>query len=123
DKMFADERLLSYEEAYHPNGVIGNTIVINGTVDPKLTVNDEQVRLRLLNGTNTRAYTFSLSNGATFTQIAADGRILPEPLERDKVTLAPSERAEIVVNFKEMTDDNIALIAGENTTILPFERT
>lgn len=123
DKMFADEQLLSYEEAYHPNGVVGNTILINGTVNPKLTVNDEQVRLRLLNGSNTRTYTFSLNNDKNFIQIAADGGILPEPLETDAITLAPAERAEIIVDFSAMTEDDIALIAGEDTKILPFTRT
>ncbi|HLR42017.1 MAG TPA: multicopper oxidase domain-containing protein [Pseudogracilibacillus sp.] len=82
DKIFTEDKQLDYATAYHPNGTFGNTILINGTVNPKLTIPKEKVRLRLLNGSNSRAYTFSLSNGASFEQIASDGGLLNEAVEK-----------------------------------------
>src|SRR5699024_7016832 len=75
----------------------------------------EKVRLRLLNGSNMRNYTFILSNGEAFEQIATDGGLLNDPIEREKIELTPSERAEIVVDFSEIDDlDDLALIRVDN---------
>src|SRR5690625_6491765 len=73
DKTFTEDRQLDYKAVRDPDGTMGETLLINGTVNPKLTVGKEKVRLRLLNGSNMRNYTFKLSNGEAFEQIATDG--------------------------------------------------
>lgn len=95
--------------------------MVNGTIDPKLTVTKPVMRFRLLNGANARNYTFRLSNGAEFTQVASDGGLLDEPVETDSLTLAASERAEIVLDFSKFEDEDIAIINEEGVELLPFE--
>lgn len=79
------------------------------------------MRFRILNGSNARNYTFRLSNGAAFTQIASDGSLLREPVETDEITLAAAERAEILIDFSKMDEEEVAITDGEGTVLLPFE--
>src|SRR5699024_7064664 len=83
----------------------------------------EKIRLRLLNGSNARNYTFKLNTGDSFEQIATDGGFLNEPEKLNEITLTPSERAEIVIDFSQFnTEDELALINEEDgSTLLPFE--
>ncbi|MFJ6208907.1 multicopper oxidase family protein [Lysinibacillus sp. NPDC092081] len=124
DKTFDDKKQLNYNAVKNEDGTIGNTLLINGTLNPKLTVNKEKVRLRLLNGSNARNYTFKLNSGDSFLQIATDGGFLNEPVTLKEITLTPSERAEIVVNFSQIKKvNNLALINEDGTVLLPFEVT
>src|SRR5690625_7428870 len=105
------------------DGTIGETSLVNGTLNPKLTVNQEKVRFRLLNGSNARNYTFKLNTGDSFVQVATDGGFLNEPKKLNEITLTPSERAEIVIDFSQLnTEDDLALIHEEDgSLLLPFE--
>src|SRR5699024_7679987 len=122
DRTFDDEKQLNYSAAMNEDGTIGETSLINGTLNPKLTVNQEKVRLRLFNGSNARNYTFKLNTGDSFLQVATDGGFLNEPKKLDEITLTPSERAEIVIDFSQLyTEDELALINEANGSILlPF---
>ncbi len=77
----------------------GDKAVVNGKVWPYLNVNQGKYRFRMLNGSNSRVYTLRLSNGAPFHQIGSDGGLLAAPVARDSVTIAPGERADVVVDF------------------------
>ncbi|ARK24114.1 copper oxidase [Sporosarcina sp. P37] len=122
DRKFDDKKQLNYSIAKNEDGTIGDTLLINGTLNPKLTVNKEKVRLRLLNGSNARNFTFKLNTGDPFVQIATDGGLLNEPVTLNEVTLTPSERAEIIVDFSQVnTTDELALIDEEGAVLLPFE--
>lgn len=122
DKVFDDKYQLNYKSAMNDDGTTGDTLLINGTVNPKLTVNQEKVRLRLLNGSNARNYTFKLNTEDAFVQIATDGGFLNEPISLNEITLTPSERAEIIVDFSQLKpDSDIALIDEEGSVLLPFE--
>ena len=127
DRTFDDNKQLNYSAAMNEDGTIGETSLINGTLNPKLTVNQEKVRLRLLNGSNARNYTFKLNTGDSFVQVATDGGFLNEPKKLDEITLTPSERAEIVIDFSKFnTEDELALINTEDedgSILLPFEVT
>lgn len=121
DRAFDENGQLDYSRAMNPDGTIGNTLLINGTVNPRLTVPGGKVRLRLLNGSNARNYTFRLSSGATFEQIATDGGLLNQPVPMKEVTLTPSERAEIVVDFSAMEKSpDLALMDDQGAVLLPF---
>jgi FtsP/CotA-like multicopper oxidase with cupredoxin domain len=82
------------------DGVLGDTILVNGTVAPHLDVTTERVRLRLLNGSSARMYDFALADGREFDLIATDGGLLEAPVAATSVPLSPGERAEIVVTMK-----------------------
>nr|WP_081242973.1 multicopper oxidase domain-containing protein [Sporosarcina sp. P33] len=122
DRFFTEQRQLDYKTAMNDDGTIGDTLLVNGTADPFLTVGKEKVRLRLLNGSNARNYTFSLNTGDSFVQIATDGGFLNEPVTLNEVTLTPSERAEIVVDFsKADTSKGVSLVNEDGSVLLPFE--
>jgi blue copper oxidase len=78
-------------------GGVGDTVLVNGTAAPYLDVRTERVRLRLLNASSARAYTFGFSDGRSFALIGTDGGLLPAPHSMSRIRLSPGERAEIVV--------------------------
>lgn len=82
-------------------GFRGSEILVNGAIRPKLTVPGGLVRLRVLNASNARVYDFSFGDGRTFHQVGTDGGLLPAPMGRTTLQLAPAERAEIVVDFAD----------------------
>ena len=122
DRLFDENKQLNYDRLMNQDGTLGDVSIVNGTINPKLTVTKPVMRLRLLNGANARNYTFRLSNGASFTQIASDGGLLGEPVETDTLTLAASERAEILIDFSTMTEEeSLAIIDDQGAVLLPFD--
>lgn len=81
-------------------GVIGDEILVNGTIGPYFDITTRLVRLRLLNGSNARLYNFGFSDDRRFSLVATDGGLLARPWQTDRVYLSPGERAEIVVAFR-----------------------
>ena len=101
DKSFdGDGELDGSEPLFNTVGFLGDTIVVNGTVNPHLDVTTERVRLRLLNASNARVYDFGFADDRTFQQVASDAGLLERPYETDRVQLSPGERAEIVVDVE-----------------------
>src|SRR5699024_3238410 len=50
------------------------------------------------------------------------GGLLHEPVEMDEITLSPSERAEILIDFSAMeSDEPIAITDEEGNALLPFD--
>ncbi|WP_301107650.1 multicopper oxidase domain-containing protein [Sporosarcina sp.] len=121
DRSFDDANQLNYSTARNDDGTIGDTLLINGTVNPKLTVKKEKIRLRLLNGSNARNYKFKLNTGDSFVQVATDGGFLNAPVSLTEVTLTPSERAEIIIDFSKLnTENDFELVDDEGSVLLPF---
>lgn len=77
----------------------GNTIMVNGKVWPNLNVTAGWYRLRLLDGSNARFYTLSFDNKMPFTVIGTEGGYLQQPAVLNSITIAPGERADILVDF------------------------
>src|SRR5699024_2043613 len=124
DRTFNDQKQLDYGALKNPDGTMGDTLLINGTLNPRLTVNKEKVHLRLLNGSNARNFTFKLSNNQSFQQVASDGGLLNEPVELTELQLTPSERAEIVVDFSKVKEnEDVKLVMDDGTVLLPFQLT
>ncbi|QTD41001.1 multicopper oxidase family protein [Sporosarcina sp. Te-1] len=123
DRLFDDQKQLNYEAAQNSDGTIGDTLLVNGTLNPKLTVPGEHVRFRLLNGSNARNFTFKLNTGEPFVQIATDGGLLNKPIQMSEITLTPSERAEIVIDFSSQNNkmDDLALVNEDGSILLPFD--
>jgi len=100
DKEFdRSGRLVLRNDGSEP-GTLGDTIMVNGTVGAYREVTTERVRLRLLNGSTARTYTFAFDDDRAMTMVASDGGFLDEPLEMQDLRLAPGERAEVVVEFE-----------------------
>ncbi|MER7764126.1 multicopper oxidase family protein [Streptomyces sp. NPDC097619] len=75
-----------------------STFLANGKPQPYFPVARRKYRFRLLNASIHRIFELDLG-GAEMVQIGSDGGLLPEPVKVTKLTLAPGERAEVVVDF------------------------
>jgi FtsP/CotA-like multicopper oxidase with cupredoxin domain len=93
----------------------GDTMVVNGTLNPEYTVPAQVIRMRLVNSAPERFYRFGFSNNATFRVIATDGGLLNAPVSQTRFTLAPGERVEILVNFSGLNGSSVDLVAYNNT--------
>ena len=110
DKMFMGNGSFNERMNLTPFGMLGDHILVNGTYDPYLRINSSQVRFRLLNGSNARAYQIGFTDDRSFYLVGNDAGLLPEPVKMKRILLSPGERAEIVVDFK----------AGEETILHSF---
>ncbi|HEV8379472.1 MAG TPA: multicopper oxidase [Tepidisphaeraceae bacterium] len=126
DRMFTADGQLYYpstpEEEGQPNPSIlpeffGDTILVNGGAWPFLNVEPRKYRFRLLNGSDSRVYTLHLSSGQSFTQIGADQGYLPAPATMNQITLAPGERADVIIDFAGLEGQTIII---RNNAKSPF---
>ncbi|MEH7224111.1 multicopper oxidase domain-containing protein [Bacillus sp. JJ1566] len=113
DKLFTSDGQMK-EDNEGVFGTLGNEILVNGTYDPFLEVTSSQVRFRLLNGSNARAYHFGFTDGRSFKLVANDVGLLQEPVTMDRFMLSPGERAEIVVEFKPGEETILHSFSGNN---------
>ncbi len=89
----------------HPewnSSFLGNTIIVNGEVWPNMNVKQGLYRFRIVDGSNSRFYQISFSNGMSFTQIGSDGGYLKAPVEETSQIIAPAERIDILVDFSNL---------------------
>jgi len=109
DKNFNTDGTFRYIDQYDDliTGVQGDTILVNGTTWPHLTVRTERVRLRLLNAANGRTFFLAFTDGRSFQMIASDGGFLGSPIEMRNLSLAPGERAEIIVDCSDRQPVNL----------------
>ena len=98
DRSFNPDGSFQYHETFEDH-FFGDVILVNGKVWPYLNVKKGKYRFRTLNGSNSRAYTLALSNGASFTQIGSDLGLLETPVVLDSLTLLPGERYDIIIDF------------------------
>lgn len=123
DRTFDADNQFDYAGTYNPDGTYGDTLLVNGTINPYVEVKNEQIRLRLVNGSNARNYTFGLENGAEFHQIASDGGFLEQPVALTAVTLTPGERAEIIVDLSEYAEGDTLKLMDGNAAVLSLKVT
>jgi FtsP/CotA-like multicopper oxidase with cupredoxin domain len=76
------------------------------------------VRLRLVNGANARIFRLSFSDQRSFVWIASDNGLLVAPVERQSLSLAPGERAEIVVDFARGGPVGLVTAADDNSPMM-----
>jgi spore coat protein A len=105
--LMIQDRLFNADGSFHyslnaetrETGVIGDTILVNGVVQPYLRVAARKYRFRLINASNARMYEMQLSSKQPLIQIGTDGGLLPKPAEKMMVLLAPAERVDVVIDF------------------------
>ncbi len=108
DREFTPDGQLAFELDDDDNGDLNPELTVNGTMDAYTTVPAGPVRLRLLNGSQARVYELSVDNGS-MVKIASDGGYLAGPVPLETLTLAPGDRAEIIVD----TSDGGAVLLDE----------
>ncbi|MFZ5643229.1 MAG: multicopper oxidase family protein [Bacillota bacterium] len=126
DRSFFDDGSLAFPN----NGVnpdihpywrptfLGNTIMVNGRVWPNLDVEPRQYRFRILNGSSTRFYNLMFSNQMPFIQIGTDGGYLPQPVQLVSLLISPGERADILVDFSQLSPGTQLILT--NNANAPF---
>ena len=100
-------------------GFLGDTILVNGAVAPRMRVDRRLYRLRFVNASNARIYDLRLGNGRPMVQVASDGGLLERALRRTSVTLHPAERVELLVDFRDYRPGSEIVLhnaGGEQTT-------
>ncbi len=111
-------KLNAGEESGQPE-FFGNTITVNGKIWPYMKVERGLYRFRLINASNSRFYRFAIAkwkNGKidtannaklsnTFIQVGTGGGFFPDGKfphignDNSALTLAPGERADVLINF------------------------
>lgn len=104
DRQFDGQHQFIYQQGPKPSlpaaaGMLGDTILVNGTRAPYVEVPAKRIRLRVVNGSDGRRYNFGFADQHPFYQIATDGGLLEAPVERTRLLLAPGERAEILMDL------------------------
>ena len=97
------------------HGRRGDTLMVNGTVNPVARVPRGLVRLRLVNGSNAREFDLAFTDGRSFHWIASEGGLLEKPVELRSLNLAPGQRAEILVDFSD--GRSVALETGPDRNV------
>jgi spore coat protein A len=99
--------------------VFGDVMLVNGKAFPYLEVEPRKYRFRVLNASNGRFYRLGLSSGKELQQIGTDQGLLPAPVPVTTLILAPGERADLVIDFREHTGEQIVL-NNESIVLLQF---
>lgn len=92
-----------------PEFASGNIILVNGKAWPVLDVEPRKYRFHLLNGADSRFFTFRLPGGVQFTQIGSDESLFNAPVQLKSLTLAPGQRADVVIDFAGQTGKTLVL--------------
>ena len=105
DKLFDSDGQLLYdhqgEPVAGPQGLLGDAILVDGTYAPFVEVPRGWIRLRLLNASNGRRFTFGFDDGRAFFQIASGGGLLESPVRETRLIVAPGSRAEVLVDERD----------------------
>jgi FtsP/CotA-like multicopper oxidase with cupredoxin domain len=124
DRRFNSSGALVYNGTN--NGETGDAVLVNGVVQPYFNIAKRKYRFRILNGSNSRLYRLALSNGASFKVLGMEGGLLAAPVTVTNITLAPAERADIVIDFSGINvGSNVTLrntLVGSNSTLYNLMR-
>jgi spore coat protein A len=117
DRSFHPDGSFSYPDMWMEH-FFGDTVLVNGKVWPYLQVDRGVYRFRVLNGSNSRTYTLMFSPFLWFVQIGSDGGLLPGGVAKSTVTIAPGERADLIVDFSSLGAGQEAVLL--NTAAAPY---
>jgi spore coat protein A len=114
DRMFDPDGQLNYPVSQYPElpwipEFFGNAVLVNGKLLPYLELEARKYRFRVLNAANGRFFHLSLSDGPEIYQIGSDQGLLPAPVALKQLSLAPGERADLIVDFSGQAGRQIIL--------------
>ena len=85
------------------NGAFGDYMLVNGTMNPKVNLPAQIVRLRILDAEIARNHNLGFSDNRTFYVIATDGGLLNAPVPVTRMVMGSAERYEILVDLRDLT--------------------
>ena len=114
DRNFTSDGQLYYPDSGDPDHpwvpeFSGDAILINGKIRPYFEVEPRLYRFRVLNGANSRFFALALSGSQVFHQIGSDQGLLAAPVELTSLSLAPAERADLLVDFSAFAGQRVHL--------------
>ncbi|KAK2988634.1 hypothetical protein RJ640_013115 [Escallonia rubra] len=127
-----DRALVIFDRAFRSNGSIymnstgnnpsihpqwqpeyfGDAIIVNGKAWPHMIIRRRKYRFRIINASNARFFRFYFTNGLEFFHIASDSAYHEQPVKLRELLLAPSEIADVVVDFSKSNSDQ-AILAND----------
>ncbi|HEY2028102.1 MAG TPA: multicopper oxidase domain-containing protein [Myxococcales bacterium] len=115
DRIFDQSGQLQYPTSGMPDSpwvseMYGDAILVNGKLAPDFEVEPRAYRLRFVNACNARFLYLSLSDGTAFQQIGSDQGLLRAPVPMKTLSLAPAERADMVVDFAGVAGKSLVLM-------------
>jgi len=121
DKRFNEDGSFAYSPGAqeHFHGHLGDTMLVNLTPTPCFDCESRLYRFRLVNGSNARIYRLAFLSGSEpleFSLIGADGGFLEAPLAVREVFLAPSERADVLLDLRTASVGDRVVLSS-----LPFD--
>ena len=105
DRLFFADGQLRYPTSGDPRApwvaeVFGDAPLVNGALRPFVEVEPRAYRLRVINASNARPFAIAFDD-RPIDQIGADQGLLPAPARARRVTIAPGERVDLVVDFSD----------------------
>jgi spore coat protein A len=97
----------------------GNAILVNGKLFPYLSVEARRYRFRIINVSNGRVLNLSIAPQHPIAQIGGDQGLLAGPAELREIRLAPAERAEVVIDFRDAAGTQL-ILKNDESEILQF---
>ncbi|MBI4304331.1 MAG: multicopper oxidase family protein [Chloroflexi bacterium] len=90
-----------YTEQDFEDGKEGNTVMVNGQVNPILPIKPGQVqRWQVVNASQARFYKLSLENHTLYL-VGTDGGLLDKPYAVTSLLLSPGERADLLIKANQ----------------------
>ena len=114
DRQFSADGQLYYPTSGVPESpwvseVYGDVVLMNGKITPFVEVEPRPYRFRIVNASNARFYYIALSDGSPLQQIGSDQGLLPQPVTKQSIMMAPAERADVVVDFGKLAGTTVLL--------------
>ncbi|MGC2246160.1 MAG: multicopper oxidase [Terriglobales bacterium] len=114
DRAFDLDSQLNYPVSGDPDKpwtpeVFCDGVLVNGKLFPFLEVEPRKYRFRVLNGANARLLHLTLSNNQQFQQIGTDQGLLPAPVPLQRLSLAPAERADAILDFSGIRGQRVTV--------------
>jgi FtsP/CotA-like multicopper oxidase with cupredoxin domain len=106
DRRLGDDGVPVYEPVGPSmmNGFMGPEALANGILDAFTQVEPAVYRARILNGSNARIFRLGRSDGRPLVLVANDGGFLDRPYTLPWVDVAPAERVELLLDFREAAE-------------------
>jgi len=103
DRNFDSNGMLAFD-MFALDGLLGDTFLVNGAVQPFLEVQPRRYRFRWLNVGPSRFFQLFMTNAQDlstlpFWLIANDGNLLPAPVQITSSTIGVAERVDVIVDF------------------------
>jgi FtsP/CotA-like multicopper oxidase with cupredoxin domain len=120
DRLFQTNAARTALDLFYPPApwvpeFFGDTMCVNGAVEPFMEVEPRLYRFRIINGCNARFLNLEWKPGSLtgvrppMHVIGSDGGLVPKPSTTPSLVIAPGERYDIVVDFSSLAGERVNL--------------